>query len=230
MNPKSLIYQAPFVSPGIPRYPSLRPDDQLILIASLFFSVEFCMEKLQVHHSVVIFENLESSAANALIIRTFFNLLFPKAFGFSFPSFDTNEALEQIKEAGKQIIEKAKGHAEKVQETVQRKKAELEELPTESMREMWRQIKEKAGDHEAKWQERKKQMKEMWENMKEKAGENKEVFKKMWKENKKNWRDVTEEVSIAPPPLPPPPPPSYFFRNSKFSVHCRNYLRRIQHS
>ncbi|XP_078355642.1 uncharacterized protein LOC144640345 [Oculina patagonica] len=73
----------------------------------------------------------------------------------------------------------------------------LEELPTsiptESMREMWQQIKEKAGNRQEEWQERKKQMKEMWKDLKQRAGEHKEEFKKMWKENKGSWRNKAEE-------------------------------------
>lgn len=74
----------------------------------------------------------------------------------------------------------------------------LEEIrPTESVEEMWRQIKEKAGEQGEQWQERKKQMKEMWKEMKQKAGEHEEELKKMWKEHKGNWRNQAEEVSIV---------------------------------
>ena len=81
---------------------------------------------------------------------------------------------------------------------MQKKKEQvLEELPTERMTEMWRQIKETAGNQQGEWQERKKQVKEMWKDLKEKASEHKEELKKMWKENKGSWRNQAEEVNIA---------------------------------
>ena len=132
----------------------------------------------------------------------FFQILSPKACGFSFPSFEnitTNEALEHIREAGKQIIEKASRQVETIRETVQKKKESLQELePTEKMRGMLREFKERAGEQQKTWEEHKGKMKEIWKEMEQKAGEQKEELKKKWKENTEILRSQTEEVSMQP--------------------------------
>ncbi|KAJ7387681.1 hypothetical protein OS493_001019 [Desmophyllum pertusum] len=121
----------------------------------------------------------------------------PQACGFSFPSFEnitTNEALEHIREAGKQIIEKASRQVEKIRENVQMRNISLQELqPTEKMRGMLREFKERVGEQQKTWEEHKGKMKEIWKEMKQKAGEQKEELKKKWKENTESLRSQTEE-------------------------------------
>jgi len=138
----------------------------------------------------------QSHFNSSLFISLFF-ILFSKACGFSFPSFETgNEALEKIKEAGREIIAKASKNVEEIQETVEEKLQ-----PTEKVKKMWKEIEEKieekVNNQKEEWKERKKQMKEMYKELKNKAGENKDELVKMWKENKGTWRQQAEEVSVA---------------------------------
>lgn len=122
-----------------------------------------------------------------------FFILFSKACGFSFPSFETgNEALEKIKEAGREIIAKASKNVEEMQETVEEKLQ-----PTEKVKKILKDIEEKVSSQKEEWKERKKQMKEMYKELKQKAGENKDELVKMWKENKGTWRQQAEEVSYV---------------------------------
>ena len=130
---------------------------------------------------------------NSLLLISLFFILFSKACGFSFPSFETsNEAIEKIKEAGREIIAKASKNVEEIQETVEEKLQ-----PTEKVKKILKDIEEKVSSQKEEWKERKKQMKEMYKELKQKAGENKDELVKMWKENKGTWRQQAEEVSYV---------------------------------
>ena len=47
---------------------------------------------------------------------------------------------------------------------------------------------------------------------------------------KMEWRQGKSFLSSPPPPVADPGGAPYFFGNSAFSLECRNYLHRIQHS
>lgn len=136
-------------------------------------------------------------------------ILYPTAYGFfELPSFNTNEAFENVKNAGKRIIEEAGRHAETIQAEVQKRRESLQETMQEkgeALRETMQQhrqsLEESLQKRKEAMEESKEKLKEMWKEMKENAvrhqgswEEGKGKMKKMWKELKNKVGEHKEEL------------------------------------